>query len=78
MKINELTEEEILDFLMTSEFEDNYENQVMKALLMDKMSKIMAEQQMEGQIQQNMNMEQASALQQLQYYDMLNKLQQRE
>ena len=50
----------------------------MKAMLMDKMSKIMAEQQMEGQIQQNMNMEQASALQQLQYYDMLNKLQQRE
>ena len=63
---------------VSSEFEDNYENQVMKAMLMDKMSKIMAEQQMEGQIQQNMNMEQASALQQLQYYDMLNKLQQRQ
>ena len=63
---------------VSSEFEDNYENQVMKAMLLDKMSKIMAEQQMEGQIQQNMNMEQASALQQLQYYDMLNKLQQRE
>ena len=63
---------------VSSEFEDNYENQVMKAMLMDKMSKIMAEQQMEGQIQQNMNMEQASALQQLQYYDMLSKLQQRE
>jgi hypothetical protein len=63
---------------VSSEFEDNYENQVMKSMLMDKMSKIMAEQQMEGQIQQNMNMEQASALQQLQYYDMLNKLQQRE
>ena len=31
----------------------------------------MAEQQMEGQIQQNMNMEQASALQQLQYYEPL-------
>ena len=34
MKINELTEEEILDFLMTSEFEDNYSPEELKYLLL--------------------------------------------
>ena len=63
---------------VSSEFEDNYENQLMRNLNMDKMRKIQAEQQMEAQIQHNMNMEQASALQQLQYYDMLNKLHQKQ
>ena len=40
------------------------------------MAQLQGERQLEQQIQRQMNVEQQSALAQLQYYDLLNKIQQ--
>ena len=61
---------------MSSEYEDNYENALMRHQLMNKIQNATAQQQMEAQIQNQMNIEQQNALTQLQYYDLLHKIQQ--
>jgi hypothetical protein len=61
---------------VSSEFEDEYLNNLANILNQKQMSVLQSERQFEQQIQKQMNMEQQNALAQLQYYDLLNKVQQ--
>jgi len=61
---------------VSSEFEDEYLNNLATILNQKQMAQLQGERQLEQQIQQKMNVEQQSALAQLQYYDLLNKIQQ--
>lgn len=61
---------------VSSEFEDEYERNLAHILNQKQMSVLQGERQLEQQIQQKMNVEQQNALAQLQYYDLLNKIQQ--
>jgi hypothetical protein len=61
---------------VSSEFEDEYLNNLANILNQKQMAVLQGERQFEQQIQKQMNMEQQNALSQLQYYDLLNKIQQ--
>ena len=61
---------------VSSEFEDEYLNNLAHVLNQKQMAQLQSERQFEQQIQKQMNMEQQNALAQLQYYDLLNKIQQ--
>lgn len=61
---------------VSSEYEDNYENVIMKNNLIQNMQRMNAERQFEAHIQNQLNVEQQNALAQLQYYDLINKAQQ--
>jgi hypothetical protein len=61
---------------VSSEFEDEYERNLANILNQKQMAVLQGERQLEQQIQQKMNVEQQNALAQLQYYDLLNKIQQ--
>jgi len=61
---------------VSSEFEDEYLNNLANILNQKQMAVLQSERQFEQQIQKQMNMEQQNALSQLQYYDLLNKVQQ--
>jgi len=61
---------------VSSEFEDEYLNNLANILNQKQMAQLQSERQFEQQIQKQMNMEQQNALAQLQYYDLLNKVQQ--
>jgi hypothetical protein len=60
---------------VSSEFEDLYENAVAQNLSKKQLMKLQAERQFENQISSQLNMEQQSALSQLQYYDLLRRAQ---
>lgn len=61
---------------VSSEFEDEYLNNLAHVLNQKQMAQLQGERQLEQQIQHQMNIEQQNALAQLQYYDLLNKVQQ--
>jgi hypothetical protein len=61
---------------VSSEFEDEYERNLANILNQKQMAQLQGERQLEQQIQKQMNVEQQNALAQLQYYDLLNKIQQ--
>jgi len=61
---------------VSSEFEDEYLNNLANILNQKQMAVLQSERQFEQQIQKQMNIEQQNALAQLQYYDLLNKVQQ--
>ena len=61
---------------VSSEFQDEYERNLANILNQKQMAQLQTERQFEQQIQKQMNMEQQNALAQLQYYDLLNKVQQ--
>jgi hypothetical protein len=61
---------------VSSEFEDEYLNNLAHVLNQKQMAQLQGERQLEQQIQKQMNMEQQNALSQLQYYDLLNRIQQ--
>ena len=60
---------------VSSEFEDLYENAMAQNLSKKQLMKLQAERQFENQISSQLNMEQQSALSQLQYYDLLRRAQ---